>query len=171
MLQWNRRNIFSHTKIERFPYRQGVKAFVIDTQGNFLLVQKQSYGKNQWNIPGGGLEDGETIEKGILRELEEELGTHDFKILAKSPHVDRYEWPEKAQEKGHKKQGKWWRGQENHQYLVEFSGKKEKIKLQEEEIRVIKWVPYRQLKLHMVFDGQWNNARETLEDFKNKGLL
>lgn len=155
----------------KLPYRQGVNAFVIDGQGNFLLVQKQSYGEHQWDIPGGGLDEGEALEKGILRELEEELGTQKFKILAKSPHVDRYEWPKEARERGHKKHSIWWRGQEKYQYLVKFSGKKEEIKPQEEEIRLIKWVPYEQLEEHMIFDGQWDSAKEALESFRTEGLL
>ncbi len=29
---------------------------------------------NHWDLPGGGLEHGETAEEGVLREIEEELG-------------------------------------------------------------------------------------------------
>ena len=61
-----------------YPYRKGVNAVVVDSNNNFLIVQKQAYGDNQWDFPGGGLDDDETLEIGILRELKEELGTDNF---------------------------------------------------------------------------------------------
>ncbi|MBU1017360.1 NUDIX domain-containing protein [Patescibacteria group bacterium] len=130
---------------KNLPYRKGVNAYVIDSQNNFLLVQKKSYGENQWDVSGGGLEEGESMEIGILRELEEELGTHKFKILAKSSKIDKYEWPKEARENGYRKHGKWWRGQKKYQFLVKFIGSKNELKAQKEEIRLIKWVPYEQL--------------------------
>ncbi len=154
---------------ENLPYRKGVNAYVIDNHNSFLLVQKQSYGNGQWDIPGGGLDDGESMETGILRELEEELGTRKFRILAKSSKIDKYKWPKEVQEEGYRKHGKWWQGQKKYQYLVKFLGNKNEIKACEKEIRLIKWVPYAQLKAHMVFEGQWDNAKETLEDFRDNG--
>lgn len=147
-----------------YPYRQGVNGIIIDNENNFLLVQKTSYDFNQWEFPGGGLEDGENPEKGLLRELKEELGSDNFEIIKESPIVLRFEWPEEAQERGFAYHGKWWRGQEKRRYILRFNGNKDEFKLQEDEIRYAKWVPYTELDKHLVFEGQWEDAKKVLEE-------
>jgi len=44
--------------MNNFPYRQGIHAIVLDKDNNILLVQKQGYGENQWDFPGGGVDEG-----------------------------------------------------------------------------------------------------------------
>jgi 8-oxo-dGTP pyrophosphatase MutT (NUDIX family) len=107
----------------------------------------------------------------LLRELEEELNTKEFEILTVSSVVNKYEWPEEIVEKGYEKYGKYYRDQTKHQYLVRFTGEKDDINIQKEELKDIKWTPYEELKDHLVFDNQWDSAEETIKDFKSKGYL
>lgn len=44
-----------------------------DGQGRILLVKSPKW-HNKWVMPGGHIDPGETIEQGILREIEEETG-------------------------------------------------------------------------------------------------
>lgn len=147
-----------------FPYRKGVHAIVLDEDNNILLVQKQSYGENQWDFPGGGVDEGEKPEEAVLRELKEEVGSDAFEVIKESPFIDSFEWPKEAQERGFAKHGKWWRGQEKHQFITRFKGNKDEITIQDEEIRKIIWAPYSELKKHLVFEGQWDNAKRVLKD-------
>ena len=149
------------------PYRKGVNAVVIDSNNKFLIVQKKNYGDNQWDFPGGGLDDNEKLETGILRELKEELGSDDFVIVSQSPINIKFEWPQEAIEAGYRKHGKHWRGQEKYQFIIKFTGVTSDFKLQEDEIKRIKWVKYSELKDHLVFEGQWENAKLVIE---NAGL-
>ncbi|MFT5036509.1 MAG: 8-oxo-dGTP pyrophosphatase MutT (NUDIX family) [Candidatus Azotimanducaceae bacterium] len=48
-----------------------------DGEGHFLFCKRSNNSRDEhgcWEIPGGGLKHGETIEEGMLRELKEELG-------------------------------------------------------------------------------------------------
>lgn len=149
-------------------YRQGANALVLDDKGNYLVVQKVSYDSHQWDFPGGGSEEGDTPEITVMRELKEELGSTEFEILYKSPIKIQYDWPKEAQEAGYRKHNKWFQGQEKTQFIVRFLGDKNDLNLQKEEIRQIKWIPYEQLKDHLVFEDQWENANKVIQDYKKQ---
>jgi ADP-ribose pyrophosphatase YjhB (NUDIX family) len=54
----------------------GVGAVVLDDNGRILLVKhvprRGDFWGGQWMVPGGSLELGETLEEGVIREVEEE---------------------------------------------------------------------------------------------------
>lgn len=50
------------------------KALIQNSQGEILLVHKERKDSSFWELPGGRLNRGETIEQGIERELYEEIG-------------------------------------------------------------------------------------------------
>jgi len=45
---------------------------IIERGGDYLLARRRDIG--WWNLPGGGLEPGETVEQGLAREVREEIG-------------------------------------------------------------------------------------------------
>lgn len=45
---------------------------VIERGGEFLMARRRDIGF--WNLPGGGLEAGETVDEGLAREVKEEVG-------------------------------------------------------------------------------------------------
>ena len=49
-------------------YRKKSSALIFDKDGDFLIVQLIDYGANDWNFPGGGVENGETEEEAILKD-------------------------------------------------------------------------------------------------------
>ena len=53
----------------------GVLIFALDTK-RFLWIRRSKYGDQPgtWCCPGGGIEDDETIDQGVHRECEEEIG-------------------------------------------------------------------------------------------------
>jgi len=52
-------------------YRVALKAIILDDQGRLLLVVNKD---GVLEIPGGGWEHNETMEQGLQRELQEEIG-------------------------------------------------------------------------------------------------
>ena len=55
-----------------------VTAAVIERDGKVLMARrrKEAGSGGRWEFPGGRLEDGETPEKGLEREIAEEMGVH-----------------------------------------------------------------------------------------------
>ncbi len=149
----------------KIPYRQGANAFIVDQTGTeILIVQKQSYAANQWDVPGGGIDGNETPEQGILRELKEELGLENISITQKSPLINKYEWPPEVIDDYYKNKGLKYRGQEKYQFLFRLD-KSVKITAQQEELREVKWVPIAELEKYFVFDGQYQSAIQALKSF------
>lgn len=68
--------------------RVTLKAVILDDRGRILVVKER--GRDWWDIPGGGIDHGETIEQALKRELYEEVsfqGDFDFEVLlAEDPH-------------------------------------------------------------------------------------
>ena len=66
-------------------FREAVRALILSRDDELLLARFVfPSGVEVWALPGGGLEDGETPEEGLRRELREELGLVDVEI---GPHV------------------------------------------------------------------------------------
>lgn len=54
-----------------YLYRISLKALIYDDKGHILVVKEA--GRKHWDLPGGGIEHGESIEDGLARELHEEV--------------------------------------------------------------------------------------------------
>lgn len=54
--------------------RQKVRAIILNDKGEFLLVRPHGYHEDEWTLAGGGVEQGETAQQAMRREIAEELG-------------------------------------------------------------------------------------------------
>lgn len=70
-------------------------ALVVNQNGKYLITlrndQKNKQTHNKWEIPGGGIEFGETPEDAVIRETKEEVGL-DVTIIHKRPIVRNTVW-------------------------------------------------------------------------------
>ena len=103
-------------------YRPNVAAIVINANGLILACSRSDF-PECWQLPQGGIEPGETPEQALRRELQEEIGVSSIEIIAKLPHLIRYDWPEEI-----RKNKNDFYGQEQHYFLVRL--------LDESEIRL-----------------------------------
>jgi 8-oxo-dGTP pyrophosphatase MutT (NUDIX family) len=63
-------------------YRTSIKALILDeTRTKFLLAQAEN---GKWELPGGGLDWGESPAEGLRREIKEEMGL-EATCIAKNP--------------------------------------------------------------------------------------
>ena len=60
-------------------YRKGARGLVFNQEGKVAIFYKEK--KNQYKLPGGGLEGNETFEEAFVREVREEIGC-DVEIIS-----------------------------------------------------------------------------------------
>jgi putative (di)nucleoside polyphosphate hydrolase len=107
-------------------------------------------GKGQWQMPQGGLDDGEEPDMAWQRELYEEIGVkaEDVELLSRYPDWLVYELPKKDRDDPNVK-AKQGRGQVQQWFFVRLKpGKQLRVDtddLNEQEFAAYKWLPLGQL--------------------------
>jgi putative (di)nucleoside polyphosphate hydrolase len=122
------------------PYRPAVGVMLLNREGKALVGQRLDSTLEAWQLPQGGLDQGETPEEGAFRELEEETGINrrHVEIIARCPEQLTYDLPEDLVGKMWK--GKW-RGQRQTWFLARFLGEDSDVNIatEEPEFRAWKW--------------------------------
>lgn len=126
---------------EDLHYRRGAGIMLLNSDGKVFVAARIDNPEDAWQMPQGGLDDGEEPWPGILRELEEETSIPPNLVeqVAECPERLRYDLPPEWQ--GKLWAGKW-RGQVQHWFLARFLGSNADIDLAtgHPEFRDWKWV-------------------------------
>jgi putative (di)nucleoside polyphosphate hydrolase len=75
------------------PYRPGVGVMGLNREGK-VFVGRRIQGAEAWQMPQGGIDDGESPREAAMRELAEETGVAAAEILAETPGWLDYRLPE-----------------------------------------------------------------------------
>jgi putative (di)nucleoside polyphosphate hydrolase len=122
------------------PYRPAAGIMLINAQGKVWVGQRLDSSLEAWQMPQGGLDEGEEPEQGALRELEEETGISAalVEIVARHGEELYYDLPEDLAGKLWKGR---WRGQRQTWFLARFLGTDEDVDIAtpEPEFRAWKW--------------------------------
>jgi len=73
-------------------YRRGVVGIFVREDGKVLLGERLKQPGN-WQLPQGGIEEGESVLDGLIREMDEEVGISEITILKQIPHFIAYDFP------------------------------------------------------------------------------
>lgn len=136
---------------DALPWRRGVGIMLVDGRGR-VFVGSRIDTPDAWQMPQGGIDEGEAPVAAALRELKEETGTDRAAIIAETARWLRYELPPELQRK--KIWGSYYRGQEQKWFLMRFLGRDEDIDLETHhpEFDAWQWVaPSELLKLIVPF--------------------
>lgn len=140
-------------------YRKGVSAFILNQHNELLLVNLISFEEKYFAIPGGGVEEGESLEDAVYREIQEELGINKDSLEL----IGKGNTPLQFSFKAPKiKEGVEYIGSERHFFCFKFTGDDGQIKLQEEEVRMFKWVSKDELNMYLLFERQLEDTLDKL---------
>ncbi len=140
--------------------RKGVSALIMNSKNEFLLVNLESFKIHFFTIPGGGLEDKETLEEAVYREIKEELGIvrQSLELVGFSKEPIKHIFKTKKLIRD----GIEYDGSDRYFFGFKFIGEDSEIKLQEGEVRSYKWVPYEDLKDYILFDNELAGTAEKI---------
>jgi putative (di)nucleoside polyphosphate hydrolase len=123
-----------------FGYRPAVGVMLFNDEGKVWVGQRLDNALDAWQMPQGGLDEGEAPLEGALRELEEETGIsrERVEIVARAPEELYYDLPEDLIGKVWKEP---WRGQRQTWFLARFLGTDEDVDIAtpDPEFRAWKW--------------------------------
>ena len=130
-------------------YRPGVGIMLLNRANRVFVGRRIDTPGENWQMPQGGIDQGEAPRQAALRELKEEVGTDRAEFLAETTAWLRYDVPSEVA-------GRLWRGRYRGQmqkwYAMRFTGSNRDIALDTHhpEFDAWKWVPPAELPLLIV---------------------
>tara|TARA_B100000575_G_scaffold213302_1_gene174094 strand:+ start:136 stop:621 length:486 start_codon:yes stop_codon:yes gene_type:complete len=98
-------------KYRNLPYRVGVGIIVLNKENKIFVAKRIDNPKGFWQMPQGGVDEGEDFLSAAYRELEEETSIKNVELITEIDEITTYELPNHLL-------GKIWKGK--------FKGQKQK---------------------------------------------
>jgi len=113
------------------PYRPNVGAVLFNREGLIFVARRADMPNAEgpaggWQLPQGGIDDGEDPRTAVLRELEEEIGTCKAEVIGEHPDWLTYDLPSNLL--GIAWRGRY-RGQRQRWFALRFTGEDSDIRL------------------------------------------
>lgn len=149
------------------PYRPCVGMMVVNVDGRVFVGQRLDSKVEAWQMPQGGIDDGEDPRETAFRELAEETGIAAglVKIIGQSKEEHFYDLPDDLI-------GKIWggkyRGQRQTWYLMRFLGTDADVNIRtaHQEFRDWRWIEPKQLP-EMIVPFKKKLYRDILQEFEH----
>ena len=123
-------------KFKNLPLRDGVGIVVLNKENKVFVARRIDNPKNFWQMPQGGVDKGENYFNAALRELEEETGIKEVKLIREIDGTMTYELPEHLL-------GKIWKGkykgQKQKWFLMKYLGDDEDINIKTTNPEFLEW--------------------------------
>ncbi len=121
---------------QKLPMRNGVGVIILNKENKVFVGKRKDNPKNNWQMPQGGVDNGEDYISAMRRELYEETSIKSIKILKEIDGFFEYELPKNLV--GIIWKGKF-RGQKQKWFITKFTGDEKEIKIDTEHPEFIEW--------------------------------
>jgi putative (di)nucleoside polyphosphate hydrolase len=122
--------------VQKLPFRIGVGIIVLNNKNQVFVGKRKDNPGNNWQMPQGGIDEGEDFISAMKRELMEETSIKNIKILKELEHLYQYDLPKNLV--GIIWKGKF-RGQKQKWFITRFLGKDTEINLKTKHPEFIEW--------------------------------
>ena len=123
-------------KFKNLPLRNGVGIIVLNKDNKILVAKRIDNSKNFWQMPQGGVDEGEDFLSAAYRELEEETSIKNVELIKELDGMLTYELPTHLLGKIWK--GKY-RGQKQKWFIMRFLGNDDDINLKTDKPEFLEW--------------------------------
>lgn len=136
--------------METRPYRLGVGIVLVNRDGKVFVGQRIDTDQPAWQMPQGGVEEGEDPRAAALRELHEEIGTDKVEVVTETSTWTVYDLPAELS------RTVWngrYRGQKQKWYVMRFTGRDSDIDItaaKSQEFSAWQWMDLETTLLHIV---------------------
>ena len=121
---------------QKLPMRKGVGVIILNKENKVFVGKRKDNPINKWQMPQGGVDDGEDNLSAMKRELLEETSIRNIKLLKEIDGYFEYELPKNLV--GIIWKGKF-RGQKQKWFIAKFVGNENEINLNTKNPEFIEW--------------------------------
>ena len=118
------------------PLRSGVGIILLNNENKVFIAKRIDNPKNFWQMPQGGVDDGEDFLKAAYRELDEETSIKNVELIKELDGTTTYELPDRLL--GIIWKGKY-RGQKQKWFLMRFTGEDKEINIKTKKPEFLDW--------------------------------
>ena len=123
-------------KFKNLPLRNGVGIVVLNNNNKVFVAKRIDNPKNFWQMPQGGVDEGEDFLTAAYRELEEETSIKNVKLIKEIDGTMTYELPDHLL--GIIWKGKY-KGQKQKWFLMRYLGDDKDINIKTKKPEFKKW--------------------------------
>ena len=123
-------------KFRNLPWRNGVGIAVLNKENKIFVAKRIDNPGNFWQMPQGGLDDGENYFDAALRELEEETSIKSVDLIKELSNYTTYDLPDRLL--GIIWKGKY-KGQKQKWFIVKFNGQENEININTKHPEFLDW--------------------------------
>ncbi len=123
-------------KYKNLPYRIGVGIVVLNKENKIFVAKRIDNPKNFWQMPQGGVDQGEDFLSAAYRELEEETSIKNVELITEIDEITTYELPDYLL-------GKIWKGkfkgQKQKWFIMRYLGNDDEININTNKPEFLDW--------------------------------